>query len=208
MKQNSLDENYLKLVERIKNEGIEKSDRTGTGTISLFGTSLRHKMSEGFPLLTSKQMSLKSVAAELIWFLKGSTDIRDLWEMKCYIWDGDWYKHYKANKNGQELHIRSLEEIKRVCRAEPDLLFDLGPIYGKQWRDFNGVDQISNLIKDIKENPDSRRLMVNAWNVSEIDNMVLPPCHYGFQCYTKLLDNGERELSLMWNQRSVDTLLG
>lgn len=239
MKQNNLDRKYLKLVKKILRKGSPKSDRTGTGTISLFDAKIKHDMSEGFPILTSKKMSLGSIAAELIWFLSGSTDIRELWKQGCYIWDGDWYKHYSQSCSSPY----TLAEMKLKAQEDPftyggvsSSVFQLGPIYGKQWRDFNGVDQIKQLIKDIKENPASRRLMVTAWSPSELNQMTLPPCHYGFQCYVRKLSLDERvkiyderngpcpleesmdqldwtgipdkELSLKWNQRSVDTLLG
>jgi thymidylate synthase len=214
---NNLDKSYQLLLQDILDNGIQKGDRTGTGTISVFGRQIRHKMSEGFPLLTTKKMAWKTMVTELLWFLRGDTNIKFLHDNNCHIWDGDYEKSGRTDG-------------------------ELGPIYGKQWRNWNGIDQISNLINELKANPDSRRLMVNAWNVGELDQMVLPPCHYGFQVYTRELTNKERyriwfnknyetgmefndelipdfddkyyeltpkrAISLMWNQRSVDTFLG
>jgi thymidylate synthase len=242
---NNLDTKYQALLEDILRNGVEKRDRTGTGTISVFGRQIRHKMSEGFPLLTTKKMAWKTMVTELIWFLRGDSDIRFLWENNCTIWDGDWYKQYKTTCS----EPYTLEEVKQKVKDGNhyfhNSMFDMGPIYGKQWRQWGGLqdltddnkpiylDQIQNLINELKTNPDSRRLMVSAWNVGELDQMVLPPCHYGFQIYTKELSKFERSrwwglpegehfldevldkhnipkraISLMWNQRSVDTFLG
>jgi thymidylate synthase len=239
---NNIDKYYQALLQDILNNGIEKSDRTGTGTISVFGRQIRHKMSEGFPLLTTKKMAWKTMVTELLWFLRGDTNIKFLLDYNCHIWDGDAWKNY-------------IDEFRRTCPKCPEITKeefinkiktddefakkwgDLGPIYGKQWRqwqgwvDMNGnekgslwYDQILQLIHSLRTNPDSRRLMVSAWNVAELDQMVLPPCHYGFQVYTRELTEYERfhlklddvtnnnpptrALSLMWNQRSVDTFLG
>src|SRR5210317_1995473 len=175
---NGLDTQYQALLIDILQNGVEKSDRTGTGTISVFGRQITHCMCNGFPLLTTKKMAVKTMMTELKWFLKGDTNIKYLVDNGCNIWDGDY------NKSG---------------RTDGSL----GPIYGKQWRDWDGTDQIQNLIDGLKNNPDSRRHMVSAWNVGELDDMTLPPCHYGFQCYVS-----DGKLSLMWNQRSVDTFLG
>lgn len=247
---NKLDKNYLSLLRDILNDGVEKSDRTGTGTISLFGKQIRHKMSDGFPLLTTKKMAVKTMMTELKWFLKGDTNIKYLVDNGCNIWNGDAYKRYLNTYKGNfEL---DKEEFINAIKTSPEFAQvwgELGPIYGKQWRDWDGrqerdgsydmsLDQIANLIFQLKRNPDSRRLMVNAWNVGELDSMVLPPCHYGFQVYTKELGlderidiyNGSRvpmnrssdyfhehmddygiprrSISLMWAQRSVDTFLG
>ena len=208
---NRLDIQYQNLLRDIIDNGTEKEDRTGTGTISVFGRQIRHNMQDGFPLLTTKKMAIKSIMTELKWFLKGDTNIKYLQDNGCKIWDGDY------NKSG---------------RTDGEL----GPIYGRQWRNWNGIDQILNLVNSLKKNPDSRRLMVNAWNVSELHEMTLPPCHYGFQVYTRELNLDERvdylnkttlnkssdwleeqldqmgipnrALSLSWNQRSVDTFLG
>ena len=196
---------YLSVLHEIVNHGTDKSDRTGTGTKSIFGYQIIHDMKQGFPLLTTKKMAWKSVVTELLWFLRGDTNIKFLHDNNCHIWDGDYEKSGRTDG-------------------------ELGPIYGKQWRRWEtddleapryehwkkDIDQISNLINELKTNPDSRRLMVNAWNVGELDQMVLPPCHYGFQLYTrkttrqeKIVNPGKyRAISLMWNQRSVDTFLG
>jgi len=287
---NNLDKQYTDLLQDILDNGYTKGDRTGTGTLSVFGRQIRHKMSDGFPLLTTKKMAWKSIVTELIWFLRGDTNIKYLVDNDCHIWDGDAYKRYvkwvesaKNQNNENEIvkipmskedfieTIKGNDEIlkkmgKRYCDEFAKKWGELGPIYGKQWRswykrevrlrsDVVGepltlpeifevkipIDQISNLINDLKTNPDSRRLMVNAWNAGELDQMVLPPCHYGFQVYTRELSLKERlslwdkrfgfaneeqqnqfnpdvhldthgipkpAISLMWNQRSVDTFLG
>jgi len=184
--ENTLDKKYQQLLSDIIAFGVEKKDRTGTGTISEFGHQIRHKMSEGFPLLTTKKMAWKQIVSELLWFLTGQTNIAFLHKHNNHIWDGDYENSGRTDG-------------------------DLGPIYGKQWRKWDGkngrIDQIDNLVRELKTNPDSRRLMVSAWNVGELDQMVLPPCHYGFQVWTRE-ENGQRYISLMWNQRSVDTFLG
>jgi thymidylate synthase len=214
---NNLDKKYQQLLSDIIEFGVEKEDRTGTGTISEFGHQFRHKMSEGFPLLTTKKMHWKSIVTELLWFLRGDTNIKFLLDYDCHIWDGDAYKNY-LNETQHEASYTKEQFINliKTDKAWANVWGDLGPIYGKQWRDWNGIDQIQHLINELKENPDSRRLMVSAWNVEELDKMVLPPCHYGFQLYTrkttreeKIVHPGKyRAISLMWNQRSVDTFLG
>ena len=309
---NNLDKSYQSLLQDIIDNGVEKKDRTGTGTISVFGRQIRHKMSDGFPLLTTKKMAFKTMVTELLWFLRGDTNIKFLVENGCHIWDGDAYKNYinKLIFNEKDCHVDDLinqpnktfvpysqEEFINKIKTDDEFAKkwgELGPIYGKQWRswavprmepkgfDFDAawkkhseiwsanygeecgpsfgsfcdsilinknigiaygyhteIDQIANLINDLKTNPDSRRLMVNAWNVGELDQMVLPPCHYGFQVYTRELSLKERlnlistvigeekirthednlarvdklniptrAISLMWNQRSVDSFLG
>jgi thymidylate synthase len=268
---NKLDKQYTDLLQSIIDYGVEKKDRTGTGTKSIFGYTIRHKMSDGFPLLTTKKMPFKTVVIELLWFLRGDTNIKFLVDNSCHIWDGDAYKNYEKtlktsiDKATQEGILKDddsegysyLSKESFIERIKTDDEFankwgELGPIYGKQWRSWGGKqvsvkdgkvvttinDQIQNLIKDLKTNPDSRRLMVSAWNVGELDQMVLPPCHYGFQVYTRELTYEERRklfeektnrdstyilsvretldefqiptraISLMWNQRSVDTFLG
>ena len=203
---NNLDLNYQHLLQDILLEGTEKGDRTGTGTISVFGKQIRHKMSEGFPLLTTKKMAIKTMMTELKWFLKGDTNIRYLVQNGCNIWNGDAYKQYKR---AYEWDLDDyLSEKDFIQKIKDDELFartwgELGPLYGQQWKNWNGIDQIQRLVEDIKTNPDSRRLMVSAWNVDKLNLMTLPPCHYGFQCYVN-----DGKLSLMWNQRSVDTFLG
>jgi thymidylate synthase len=300
---NNLDKQYTVLLQDILDNGVTKQDRTGTGTLSVFGRQIRHKMSEGFPLLTTKKIHFKSVVTELLWFLRGDTSIEYLLKNDCNIWTGDAYKNW-VNQfnistdeideefiNGTHGHDASTNPPSKTykrgainCflegkRDKPDFFLtqeefinkiktddefakkwgELGPIYGAQWRDWltykpsndtgsfyqsSNIDQIQNLINELKTNPDSRRLMVNAWNVGELDQMVLPPCHYGFQVYTRELSLEERReifikqinglhfqifslegeegihreydkqnvprraISLMWNQRSVDTGLG
>ena len=273
---NNLDKQYIDLLQDILENGVTKSDRTGTGTLSVFGRQIRHKMSEGFPLITTKKMPFRLIATELMWFLRGDTNIKFLVDNDCHIWDGDAYKSYSDHFIGyedvpnKELFIEQIKTDDEFAKKWGEL----GPVYGKQWRKWKGklvdkskefdahtawvpeqIDQIQNLINDLKANPDSRRLMVNAWNVAEIDQMTLPPCHYGFQVYTRELSweerrelmtddiargrvldkNGlnqgdfgdlspftekmihywmnqfnipSRAISLMWNQRSVDTGLG
>ena len=310
---NNLDKQYQDLLKSILDYGVEKKDRTGTGTKSIFGYTIRHKMSDGFPLLTTKKMAWKTMVTELLWFLRGDTNIKYLVDNDCHIWDGDAYKNYlKKHKdnligctivlsNGVSAEIIDQHNVNRnvlitdkgriniegddtikilndtltqeefINKIKTDDEFankwgELGPIYGKQWRQWvrkttrdekivepgvyeTSIDQIANLINELKTNPDSRRLMVSAWNVGELDQMVLPPCHYGFQVYTRELSRAERvddynskfenkievpfikvnlgdvientidtaltqaniptrAISLMWNQRSVDTFLG
>tara|TARA_B110000208_G_scaffold19517_1_gene24109 strand:+ start:1205 stop:2173 length:969 start_codon:yes stop_codon:yes gene_type:complete len=232
---NRIEEQYRALLGTLLENSTEKSDRTGTGTLSVFGRQIRHQMKDGFPLLTTKRMAVKTMMTELKWFLKGDTNIKYLVDNNCNVWNGDAYKKYIDNtseKYGRDPD--TLEEF--IDRIKTDEHFakvwgELGPIYGKQWRNWNGfeivsgaqmegynkgVDQIKNLIEQLKTNPDSRRLMVSAWNVGELEGMTLPPCHYGFQVYTRLTTREEkivnpgkyRAISLMWNQRSVDTFLG
>ena len=204
---NELDKQYQELLFHILSTGVTKSDRTGTGTKSKFGFQIKHYMSDGFPLLTTKKMAVKTMMTELKWFLKGDTNIKYLVDNGCNIWNGDAYKEYNRAK-GHLIELEDYTEVEFINMIKTDDGFanswgELGPIYGKQWRDWDGKDQIKELIKNIKENPDSRRLMVSAWNVGELEDVVLPPCHYGFQCYVS-----DGKLSLMWNQRSVDTFLG
>ena len=170
---------YLDLLNRIMTEGVQKEDRTGTGTISVFGHQMRFNLEDGFPLLTTKKLHLKSIIHGLLWFLQGDTNVKYLQENGVRIWN-EW-----ADENG-----------------------DLGHIYGYQWRswpDYNGghIDQISEVIDQIKNNPDSRRIIVNAWNVADLGNMNLPPCHMFFQFYV-----ADGKLSLQMYQRSADTFLG
>ena len=239
---NNLDKKYQQLLSDIIEFGVEKEDRTGTGTISEFGHQIRHKMSEGFPLLTTKKMHWKSIVTELLWFLRGDTNIKFLLDYDCHIWDGDAYKNYQTEwlkenppfSGPYDNVCLTKEQFTNKIKADETFAEkwgELGPIYGKQWRNWESVDtsqywqedwsskdtdQIQNLINELKTNPDSRRLMVSAWNVGELDKMVLPPCHYGFQLYTRKTTRDEkivhpgkyRAISLMWNQRSVDTFLG
>ena len=204
---NTLDQKYQDLLADILTNGVDKKDRTGTGTISVFGRQIRHKMSEGFPLLTTKKMAIKSIMTELKWFLKGDTNIKYLVDNGCNIWNGDAYKKY-ADIECNPPHDHSLSQKEFIDNIKTNDKFaekwgELGPIYGKQWRDINGIDQLENLITGLISNPNGRRHLVSAWNVEELDQMTLPPCHYSFQCYVA---NGK--LSLMWNQRSADLFLG
>jgi thymidylate synthase len=305
-----LDKQYTDLLQDILDNGVKKETRNG-GTISVFGRQIRHKMSDGFPLLTTKKMYMKGIITELLWFLRGDTNVKYLVDNDCHIWDGDAYKSFEKWQQETDAKIRrenptidfqpleyeSKEEFINKIKTDDEFAKkwgELGPIYGAQWRSWgrknvvnydlenvkwsykdkvmeliknggdyskydvkvtyqnNSIDQIQNLINDIKTNPDSRRLMVNAWNVGELDSMTLPPCHYGFQVYTRELSREERwdlysnrytqmkpykfqkmldgiwvesteeedmfeydvfripkrAISLMWNQRSVDTFLG
>jgi thymidylate synthase len=207
---NNLDLQYQNLLQDILLEGKEKTDRTGTGTKSLFGKQIRHKMSEGFPLLTTKKMAIKSIMTELKWFLKGDTNIRYLVQNGCNIWNGDAYKVYERAATWDLDEYLSEKDF--VQKIKDDELFsrtwgELGPVYGKGWRAWKTwgghIDQLKELITNLKENPHSRRLMISAWDVGKLDQMTLPPCHYSFQCYVN-----DGKLSLLWNQRSVDTFLG
>jgi thymidylate synthase len=216
---NKLDKQYQDLLQTILDYGVEKKDRTGTGTKSIFGYTIRHNMQDGFPVLTTKKMAWKTMVTELLWFLRGDTNIKFLVDNGCHIWDGDAFKNYinKTNEYKGDWPDTMDEFIERI-KTDDEFAKkwgELGPVYGKQWRSwsagvledkhgFGNIDQIQNLINDLKTNSDSRRLMVNAWNVGELDQMTLPPCHYGFQCYVR----EGKYLSLMWNQRSVDTFLG
>ena len=263
---NLLDQQYQELLQDILDNGIKKSDRTGTGTLSVFGRQIRHNMADGFPLLTTKKMAVKTMMTELKWFLKGDTNIKYLVDNGCNIWNGDAFKNYISKTNEYKGNWPdTMDEFIEQIKTDDEFAKkwgELGPVYGAQWRGwfqegeqvFEGdtlqvyneksVDQIKNLIEQLKRNPDSRRLMVSAWNVGELDLMTLPPCHYGFQIYTRLLTDKERyeywfknnyetgmeryfdpknlpdfddkrheptpkrAISLMWNQRSVDTFLG
>jgi thymidylate synthase len=253
---NTLDKKYKDLLQDILDNGIQKSDRTGTGTLSVFGRQIRHSMKQGFPILTTKKVAWKGVVSELLWFLTGQTNISFLLKHNNNIWNGDAYKRYERVWNwdlDEPLPIADFIERIKTDSEFAKIWGELGPIYGKQWRKWDGIgrriDQITNLINELKTNSDSRRLMVSAWNVGELDQMTLPPCHYGFQVYTRQLSARERTaigskgstklydsikeggyetidtdlemhkvcddaniptraISLMWNQRSVDTFLG
>jgi thymidylate synthase len=286
---NTLDKKYTDLLQDILDNGVHKGDRTGTGTLSVFGRQIRHNMSEGFPLITSKKMYFKGIVTELLWFLRGDTNIKFLIDNNCHIWDGDAYQsyckrywelgeiakieygssYYNHETNEYEFETYSKEEFVNYIKTNDAFAKkwgSLGKIYGYQWRNWGseeilveksfgddegfgykrkvkvqtkGVDQISDLIEQLKENPDSRRLLVSAWNPADLPHQVLPPCHYGFQVYTRELSDKERiewmggkiqekypalveqqikhcdehnvpkrAISLMWNQRSVDTFLG
>ena len=224
---NNVDKQYFALLEHLISKGKSKNDRTGTGTISVFDYTMRFNMDEGFPLLTSKKMFTKGILHELIWFLRGDTNIKYLVDNDVHIWDGDAYKNFIKKYEGRDGEIilppddyindagelLSREEFINKIKTDDDFSKnwgELGPVYGKQWRSWNKfnhkktfgssdyevvnkpVDQIANLINDLKTNPDSRRLIVSAWSPSEIDLMTLPPCHYVFQCYTEEMEYDER----------------
>ena len=190
---------YLDLCKHILENGHKKEDRTGTGTISVFGYQMRFNLSEGFPLLTTKKVYLKAIIHELLWFISGSTNIKYLVDNDVRIWN-EW--PYEIYKKSDSFNGESIEEF--VLKIKNDLEFakkwgNLGPVYGKQWRDFNGVDQLENLINDIKNNPNSRRLIISAWNPAEVKDMALPPCHSFMQFY--VIDG---KLSCQLYQRSAD----
>lgn len=245
---NKLDEDYLALCLDIKRNGYFKADRTGTGSTCVYKRQIRHKMSDGFPLLTTKQVDFDGIAVELLWFLSGNTNIQPLVQQGINIWNGDCFKNYLKWNPESKLNKRDFRE-----RIKTDNLFaqawgELGPIYGKQWREWDTfykyeptnshevlyrkgkpIDQINQVIDTLKNNPESRRILVNAWNVADIDDMVLPPCHLGFGFDARKLTLDEQiewshnnkviegettqhvpeyELSLGWTQRSVDVPLG
>ena len=210
----SIEEQYRGLLGSLLHNSNKKADRTCTGTHSIFGRQIRHDMKQGFPLLTTKKMAVKTMMTELKWFLKGDTNIKYLVDNGCNIWNGDAYKAFKSTFSpmpGIQSSLPSQDEFINKIKTDNGFAQkwgELGPIYGKQWRlwgtDTVSIDQIQDLISEIRTNPDSRRLMVSAWNVGDLPTMALPPCHYGFQCYVR----DGKYLSLMWNQRSVDTFLG
>ena len=174
----NIENEYKKLMETILYKGLDKADRTGTGTKSIFGATIRHDMSMGFPLLTGKRVSFKAAKTELLWILQGRTDLKYLEDNGVKYWRPDYERSGRTDET-------------------------LGPVYGKQWRDFVGIDQLWQLVYNIRFHPNSRRLMVSAWNPAEMKDMVLPPCHYAFQVY---INDGK--LDLMWQQRSADVFLG
>ncbi|MBS4176638.1 thymidylate synthase [Lederbergia citrea] len=220
---------YLGLLEDVLENGVRKEDRTGTGTISVFGRQLRFDLNKGFPLLTTKRVPFRLVASELLWFLNGDTNIRYLLQHNNNIWNEWPFKKWVESEEYQgpdmtdfgirsqkdekfnEIYKNEMEKFKNRILEDDEfskLYGELGPVYGSQWRnwqtkDGSFVDQIKNVVNQIKQNPDSRRLLVNAWNAGEVDNMKLPPCHYAFQFYV-----ADGKLSCMWQQRSVDTFLG
>ena len=207
---------YLDLLKLVKETGIKKEDRTGTGTISIFGYQMRFNLQDGFPLMTTKKVNLESIIHELLWFIRGDTNIRYLVQNGVNIWN-DWPFQSWLNETGQSdkyaMHSKEWKEmmktfVETIIRDEDfaSQYGDLGPVYGKQWRDFEGVDQLEQVIEDIKNSPDSRRLIVSAWNPKDIPVMIksgLPPCHTLFQFY---VSNGR--LSCQLYQRSADVFLG
>ena len=207
---------YLELVRHIRDHGVKKEDRTGTGTVSIFGHQMRFDLAHGFPLVTSKKVHLKSILHELLWFIRGDTNIRYLVENGVGIWN-DWPYQNWLRETGQDTSLEMyspewravMKEFIEKIKTDSDFAAqygDLGPVYGKQWRNFCGVDQLTQLIEDIKSNPDSRRLIVSAWNPQDIPVMVksgLPPCHSLFQFYVV-----DGKLSCQLYQRSADVFLG
>lgn len=194
---------YIELCKTILEKGHKKEDRTGTGTISLFGYQMRFDLNEGFPLLTTKKVHLKSVIHELLWFISGSTNIKYLVDNDVRIWN-DW--PYKAYKESSEFKGETIEEFAQKIKESDEFAKkwgNLGPVYGKQWRDFNGVDQLKSLIDEIKRNPNSRRLILSAWNPKDVPDMALPPCHCLVQFYVN-----DGKLSCQLYQRSADVFLG
>lgn len=196
---------YLELLETILANGSDRQDRTSTGTRSIFGYQMRFDLSEGFPLLTTKKVHFKSLAVELLWFIQGSTNIRPLVLENVRIWNEWPYEKYTKSPNYQG---ETLEEF--VAKIKEDEGFakefgELGPVYGKQWRNFNGIDQLSVLIDCLKNNPFSRRHIISAWNPAELENMALPPCHMMMQFY---VSSDRKKLSCQLYQRSADVFLG
>lgn len=199
---------YLNLIREILENGVDKSDRTGTGTRSIFGYQMRFDLSKGFPLVTTKELHLKSIIHELIWFIKGDTNIKYLAENKVRIWD-DWpFAKYKKSEEYQGETVREFTDKILADEAFAQKWGDLGPVYGRQWRNWRGidstvVDQIKELMHSLKNNPDSRRHLVSAWNPAEVNQMALPPCHCLFQFYV-----ANNKLSCQLYQRSADVFLG
>ena len=207
---------YLDLLKEIKDKGVRKEDRTGTGTISIFGHQMRFDLQEGFPLVTTKKVNFDSILHELLWFVRGDTNIEYLVKNKVNIWNEWPFKSWLEKTNQlQDIEMHS-EEWKEKLNEFVDKIKnseafareygDLGPVYGKQWRDFEGVDQLNQVIEDLKTNPNSRRHIVSAWNPKEIPVMIksgLPPCHTLFQFYVS-----EGKLSCQLYQRSADVFLG
>ena len=247
---NGVDIQYQDLLRKIITTGIEQEDRTGTGTFSLFGEKMEFDLTEGFPILTTKDVWYKGVLHELLWFISGNTNIKYLVDNKVYIWNEWAYRRYNnfsnlilthsiaeiLNTNSKKSYYNnftdillkeyfSIERARTDCpiytqeefieRIRVDAKFaeiwgDLGPVYGSQWVNWNGlkINQLQNVINTLKTDPDSRRIIVNAWNVEKIPSMALDPCHAFFQFYSVKYGNGKRKLSMYWLQRSVDTFLG
>jgi thymidylate synthase len=194
---------YLDLCQYVLNHGTFKMDRTKTGTYSIFGYQMRYDLNEGFPLLTTKKVHLKSIIYELLWFIKGDTNIKYLVKHGVRIWN-DW--PYQTFKQSSDYHGETMKEFADKIVNEPgfaEKYGNLGPVYGAQWRDFNGIDQLQYIIDTLKTNPDSRRLILSSWNAAEISKMALPPCHTLIQFYV-----ADHKLSLQLYQRSADIFLG
>ncbi|PQJ33747.1 thymidylate synthase [Salinibacter sp. 10B] len=203
---------YLDYLQDILDHGTEHADRTGTGTLRVFGRQLRFDLTDGFPLLTTKRVWMRGVTEELLWFLRGETNIQPLVQAGVSIWT-DWPLQRYREQTGAEISQDAFEERIATDDAFAEKWGDLGPIYGKQWRDFEGpdrrVDQIRQLVDGLRERPHSRRHVVSAWHPAQIEDAALPPCHYAFQCFVEGGDpDSPGRLSLMWQQRSVDSFLG
>lgn len=207
---------YHALLRHILDHGVRKTDRTGTGTISVFGYQMRFDLNEGFPLITTKKLHVKSIIHELLWFLRGDTNIRYLvfngvniwneWPFQYWLESNGWASQYPKYSDAWKVKLLEFIEAIKTDEAFAAQWGELGPVYGHQWRNFEGVDQIAGVIEDIRRNPDSRRLLVSAWNPKDIPVMVksgLPPCHALFQFYV-----AEGRLSCQLYQRSADTFLG
>ena len=194
---------YLDMCKFILENGTYKSDRTGTGTISYFGYQTRYNLNDGFPLLTTKKVFLKGIIHELLWFISGDTNIKYLVDNNVKIWNEWAYEKYKKEPVYSGETMEEFIEKIRESKEFADKYGDLGPVYGRQWRNFNGVDQLEKLIYNLKHNPDSRRHIISAWNPAEVDNMALPPCHSFMQFY--VVNN---KLSCQLYQRSADIFLG
>jgi thymidylate synthase len=194
---------YLDLCRHVLEHGSFKSDRTGTGTKSVFGYQMRFDLSEGFPLLTTKKVHLKSIIHELLWFINGDTNIKYLVDHDVKIWNAWPYETFKKSEAYQQETMDDYIEKIKTDQEFAKLHGDLGPVYGAQWRNFNGVDQLQYILDEIKNNPDSRRMILSAWNPAEIKNMALPPCHTLIQFYVN-----DGKLSLQLYQRSADIFLG
>ena len=201
---------YLDYLQDILDHGTRHEDRTGTGTIRVFGRQLRFDLTEGFPLLTTKRVWMRGVTEELLWFLRGETNIQSLVQAGVSIWT-DWPLQRYRDETGDEISQEAFEERIATDDAFAERWGDLGPVYGTQWRDFEGpegrVDQIERLVRGLRETPHSRRHVVSAWHPAQVEDAALPPCHYAFQCFVEG-EPGDGRLSLMWQQRSVDSFLG
>lgn len=196
---------YLDLIETVYNEGEDRNDRTKVGTRSIFGYQSRYNLLDGFPLVTTKRIHIRSVFEELLWFLSGSTNIVPLVQKNVRIWN-EW--PYEIFTKSEDYNNETIEEFVEKIKNDKEFANkygDLGPVYGKQWRDFDGVDQIEKVIKSLKENPFSRRHIVSAWNPTQVDDMALPPCHSLFQFYVSA---DQKYLSCQLYQRSADVFLG
>lgn len=195
---------YLDLCQKVLDFGEQKSDRTGTGTISYFGHQMRFNLQDGFPMMTTKRLYYKAVFHELLWFISGSTNITYLVRNNVRIWNEWAYERFTQSEDYQNETMQEYIDKIKEDDAFAQKHGELGPVYGKQWRDFNGVDQLQNVIDLIKHNPDSRRIILSAWNPSEIDQMALPPCHLLMQFYV----SNDKKLSCQLYQRSGDIFLG